>query len=102
MACHPGGADTELARHVPQLLYQTVRPFAQLVLNSSAEGALPTLRAATDPAATGGDYYGPAGWFEIARSAVRVGMAPQARSLRDAQRLWDVSVELTGVEPTFA
>jgi len=101
LACHPGGADTELARHTPQMIYQSVRPFARMVLNSPAEGALPTLRAATDPLAVGGEYYGPAGWFEIARSARRVAAAPQARSLRDAARLWDVSVELTGVEPVF-
>ncbi len=102
LACHPGGADTELARHIPQVFYQTMRPFARLVLNSAAEGALPTLRAATDAGAASGEYYGPAGWFEIARSARRVGTAPQARNQQDAARLWDISVELTGVEPSFA
>lgn len=102
LACHPGGADTELARHVPQLFYQSVRPFARLVLNSAAEGALPTLRAATDPGAVSGEYYGPAGWFEIARSARKVMPAVQARSQQDAARLWDISVQLTGVEPAFS
>ena len=102
LACHPGGADTELARHVPQLFYSSIRPFARMVLNSAAEGALPTLRAATDPGAVSGEYYGPAGWFEIARSATKVGTAPQARNHNDAARLWEMSVELTGVEPQFA
>ena len=48
LACHPGGADTDLARHMPSMIYHFVRPMAQMVINSPEEGALPTLRAATD------------------------------------------------------
>jgi len=99
IACHPGGADTELARHFPKGLYTVVQPLARLVMNTAAEGALPTLRAATDPQALGGEYYGPAGLFEIARSAVKVVPSSQARDEADARRLWELSVELTGVQP---
>jgi len=99
LACHPGGADTELGRHFPKAMSAFVQPLARLVINSAAEGALPTLRAATDPQARGGEYYGPAGLFEIARSAVKVVPSLQARSEPDASRLWDLSVELTGVDP---
>ncbi len=99
LACHPGGAETDLSRHLPQVLSAVMTPLARLVINSAAEGALPTLRAATDPSALGGDYYGPAGLFEIARSAVRVNADLHAHNLADAQRLWRVSVEMTGVNP---
>ena len=62
-------------------------------------GALPTLRAATDPAAQGGQYYGPDGFGETAR-ATRKLVAVQAhnRTTRTSSgRLWTVSEELTGV-----
>jgi len=72
----------------------------ELIMNSSAEGALPTLRAATDPEAISGDYYGPAGWGEFARSAKRAVIDPAARDSQLWERLWQISEDLTGV--TFA
>jgi len=99
IACHPGGADTDLARHFPKTFYAAIRPLARLMINSPAEGALPTLRAATHAQALGGEYFGPAGLFEIARSAVKVAPGTQARNEADARRLWDLSIELTGVDP---
>jgi NAD(P)-dependent dehydrogenase (short-subunit alcohol dehydrogenase family) len=58
LAAHPGTSRTELTRHLPAWM----RVGALVVPNqSSATGALPTLRTATDPAASGGEYYGPAG-----------------------------------------
>ena len=97
LACHPGGADTDLARHIPSMIYRFVRPIAQFVINSPEEGALPALRAATDLAARGADYYGPAGWFEVARSATRVQPSLRSRNPADAERLWRLSEELTGI-----
>lgn len=98
LACHPGGSNTELGRHLGPLKYLFLP--LELIMNSSAEGALPTLRAATDPDAVSGDYYGPAGWGEFARSAKRVAIDPAARNAQLWERLWQVSEELTGV--TFA
>lgn len=60
-------------------------------------GALPTLRAATDPAARGGDYYGPAGLFEIGGHPDRVGSSARARDTHLQRRLWEASCRLTGV-----
>ena len=60
-------------------------------------GALPVLRAATDPGVLGGQYYGPGGFFgargypELARSSRR------SRDTAIQRRLWAVSEELTGV-----
>ena len=99
VACHPGGADTDLARHFPKNLYALIQPLAKLVINSAAEGALPTLRAATDPDVLSGEYYGPAMFFETIKSAVRVQPAKRARDPVVARRLWDLSVQLTGVDP---
>lgn len=61
------------------------------------QGALPTLFAATDPAAKPGGYYGPQGFFEM-RGEVGEAAAPgQSLDLSVARRLWDVSEELSGV-----
>ena len=49
VACHPGVADTELARNFPGLLVSLVRPVSGLFTNSAAQGAWPTLAAATAP-----------------------------------------------------
>ena len=96
VACHPGGSNTELGRHFPGFLQIVFLPL-QFVMNSAAEGALPTLMAATDENVQSGDYYGPAGMGEFARSARKVNTVPQAKSESDAAKLWALSEEMTGV-----
>jgi hypothetical protein len=60
-------------------------------------GALPVLRAATDPAARGGEYYCPGGRAHLTGYPEPVRPAKRARD-RDAQRrLWEESQRLTGV-----
>lgn len=60
-------------------------------------GALPTLRAATDPAVAGGQYYGPGGRGEIRGYPKPVASSPDSHDRAVQQRLWTVSEELTGV-----
>ena len=62
VAAHPGVAATELVRHVPGAGLPGVNWLSCKLLNSSELVALPTLRAATDPAVRGGQYYGPDGF----------------------------------------
>lgn len=93
VAAHPGGSKTDMVNHSPILVR-----LAGLVLFQTPEmGALPTLRAATDPSVVGGQYYGPGGIAEQ-RGYPRV-VASNARShdIRAQQRLWDLSESLTGV-----
>jgi len=60
-------------------------------------GALPTLRAATDPSVLGGQYYGPGGFRELVGRPVVIQSSAQSHDA-DAQRhLWTASEELTGV-----
>ena len=94
VAAHPGLASTELSRYTPAIVaFFYVRVMSQ----TAAMGALPTLRAATDPGVLGGQYYGPRGLFgargypELARSSRR------SRDTALQRRLWAVSEELTGV-----
>jgi NAD(P)-dependent dehydrogenase (short-subunit alcohol dehydrogenase family) len=97
VAAHPGTSDTALVRHMPAF----AQVGSRLVPNQSAVmGALPAVRAATDPAAAGGDYYGPAGLGEFAGPPRLVKSSSRSHDETAARRLWAVSEELTGV--TFA
>jgi NAD(P)-dependent dehydrogenase (short-subunit alcohol dehydrogenase family) len=94
LAAHPGFSDTELMRHlpgfIPDFLY---RPFMQ----PADMGALPTLRAATDPGAQGGQYYGPDGIGESTGHPKVVKSSAQSHNEDIQRRLWTMSEELTGV-----
>jgi NAD(P)-dependent dehydrogenase (short-subunit alcohol dehydrogenase family) len=93
VAAHPGLSDTELARHMPAVLV----PVVGLMSQSPAMGALPTLRAATDPAVQGGQYYGPDGIGESRGHPKVVKSSAQSHDQDIQGRLWTVSEELTGV-----
>lgn len=59
VAAHPGVSNTELIRNTPAALRVPIAWLAPLLTQKPERGALPTLRAATDPAVIGGQYYGP-------------------------------------------
>ena len=58
VAAHPGIADTELSRYLPRAL-MLAAPLFRPLLNTAAQGAWPTLCAATADEVQGGEYYGP-------------------------------------------
>jgi NAD(P)-dependent dehydrogenase (short-subunit alcohol dehydrogenase family) len=100
LAAHPGNARTDLWRHnrLDRALYRpALRPLTFWFAQSAHMGALATLRAATDRAARGGEYYGPAGWQQFTGHPVRVESSAQSHDEADAARLWALSEELTGV-----
>ena len=97
VAAHPGVAATELARHLPGANLPGVNWLSGRLLNTAEMGALPTLRAATDPAAQGGQYYGPDGFRELRGYPVLATSSAQSRDVAVQERLWKVSEELTGV-----
>ena len=68
-----------------------------LISQSAAEGALPTLFAATSPDAEPGGYYGPNGFYELKGPPGPARIMPQAKDLAAAAILWDASAALTGV-----
>ena len=97
VAAHPGVAATELVRHVPGAGLPGVSWLSGRLLNTSELGALPTLRAATDPAVRGGQYYGPDGFRELRGYPKLVTSSAQSHDTAVQERLWTVSEELTGV-----
>lgn len=93
-AAHPGFSDTELMRYIPVF----VPDIAWKVFTQPADkGALPTLRAATDPDVQGGQYYGPDGIGEVKGHPKLVASSAQSHDQDIQRRLWTMSEELTGV-----
>jgi len=97
VAAHPGVAATELVRYIPGASLPGVNWLSGRLLNTSELGALPTLRAATDPAVQGGQYWGPDGFKELRGYPKLVTSSAQSHDTAIQERLWSVSEELTGV-----
>lgn len=92
VAAHPGYAATNLQRY--HLLFRFTNLF---FAQSAADGALPTLYAATASDVVGGEYFGPSGPAEMKGLPARVSPSPQAQDEAIARQLWKASEELTGV-----
>ena len=95
-AAHPGGSRTELARNLP-LVVRVVEGVLEPLFQGPDMGALPTLRAATDPGVIGGQYFGPDGFGEQRGYPVVVASSRVSHDTDAQRRLWTVSEELTGV-----
>ena len=96
-AAHPGKARTKLIRYLPAWMRWEDLVIEQPLGQSAAMGALATLRAAADPAARGGEYYGPGGRGELKGYPRLVASTERARDVEAQQRLWQESERLTGV-----
>ena len=100
VAVHPGVSTTSIFENGPgttNLKAIMVKLLAPVLMQNDEAGALPTLYAATSPAAHGGEYIGPDGFQELKGSPVVVQPRPQALDVVVGERLWKVSEELTGV-----
>jgi NAD(P)-dependent dehydrogenase (short-subunit alcohol dehydrogenase family) len=93
VAAHPGGTSTDLARHS-----YLMGIFAGILGQSSAMGAMPTIRAAVDENVKGGEYYGPDGFGEFYGNPIKVDSSDLSKDEMIAKRLWTVSEEMTGVK----
>lgn len=96
VGCHPGLAGTKLGQE--SIPGKIVMPLAGLFLNTPAMGAWAALHAATGQIKPGG-YYGPTGFRELRGPSRECSVSEQARDPQLAKRLWDVSVDMTGIDP---
>jgi NAD(P)-dependent dehydrogenase (short-subunit alcohol dehydrogenase family) len=99
-AAHPGYARTDLILNGPGtsgLLWRINMLLKPFISHSAADGALPTLFAATSPQAEPAGYYGPDWFYELKGPPARAKIMPQAKDKAAAARLWEVSASLTGV-----
>ena len=92
VAAHPGWTETNLQEHSGSIRFLN-RFFAQ----GPPMGALPTLYAATEPGVNGAEYYGPSGFMEMNGSPKKVKSNKRSHDQNVAERLWNISEDLTGV-----
>ena len=100
IASHPGVSRTNLlingaGRWSAAGMARTFLPF---LFQPSAQGALPTLYAATAPEAKGGVYYGPNKMGETRGFPSFAKIPAQAEDLEVSLKLWEVSQKLAKVE----
>jgi len=103
VACHPGYAATNLQAVGPEMTGSVVgkalMTFGNAVFaQSAAAGAWPTLYAATAPDVRGGDFIGPGGPFKMVGAPVKQRSNRASHDVEAARKLWDTSVQLTGVD----
>ena len=97
VAAHPGWARTELQRYAGWIRWLRLAGLEALVSQDAFGGALPLLRAATDPTVTGGEYFGPSGFQEMKGAPVRVRSSARSRHEGLQRWMWRHSEQLTGV-----
>jgi hypothetical protein len=99
LAVHPGLARSELVAKASigsrPVVGSAARASVLLGAQPTAHGALPSLYAATNPEAAGGEFIGPR--LEMRGAVVRVKPSRAARDPKLARDLWNASVEATGV-----
>lgn len=100
-AAHPGFSESELSRHLPGVLKVLMSMVGGFLLQSAAEGALPTLYAALGDDLQGGEATGPGGRRQIHGPPVVVDYEREASDEAIRARLWDISEQLCGFRYKF-
>ncbi|MTD54051.1 oxidoreductase [Amycolatopsis pithecellobii] len=98
VAAHPGNCRTAFGDELHPLIRGIASPrLGWLGLFQAADlGALAVLRAALDPTACGGDYYGPAGLMQFIGHPERLRSSAASYDLHAQHRLWEEAERLTG------
>jgi NAD(P)-dependent dehydrogenase (short-subunit alcohol dehydrogenase family) len=102
IAVHPGVSSSKLfGRQVREnrwpfirLLAPAADVFSRLAFQSSATGALPTVRGATDSAVPGGALVGPKTFGGSRGKPEILDMFPNGSDEKTARRLWELSTEI--------
>lgn len=102
LAAHPGYSSTNLQAAGPAMRGSNLGAkfvgIGNRILAQPAEmGALPTLYAATAPNLPNGSYIGPDGFLEQRGHPKVVDRSARAKDVADADRLWLISEDLTGI-----
>ncbi|MFE3187780.1 oxidoreductase [Nocardia sp. NPDC059240] len=103
VAAHPGAAESDFAQNLgPAVAFLSrppIRRVFRIFMQTVEMGALPSLRAATDPGVRGGELFGPSGVSKGHPVINKVGT--QASDPALAAALWAESERLTGVTFRF-
>lgn len=98
-AGHPGLTHTNLASGFGNPFFtEMIRAASRVMAQPAGDGAEPILAAACLPAVRDGAYFGPAGWGQYRGEARLVPLPRGADDAAAGERLWNQSVELSGVD----
>ena len=99
IAAHPGISRTDLLPNGAGPMSPTglIRSWLWFLFQPAAQGALPTLFAATAPNARSAGYYGPDRLGETRGLPAVAKVPPQAEDIHAAARLWTLSEQLAGM-----
>lgn len=95
LGAHPGGTKSDLSRNNGML--QLFDRFGGAFIQATEDGAMPSVRAAVDPDAVGGDYYGPGGFATFTGPATKQRSSRRSHDEAVAIRLWERCEQLTAV-----
>ncbi|HEY8721618.1 oxidoreductase [Pengzhenrongella sp.] len=95
-AAHPGVSATTLGSHSGSAFTDRLMKVSNLLAQSAAMGALPSLFAATQDL-PGASYVGPGSFGGMRGYPALVGRTAAASDVTVAKKLWDASEQLTGV-----
>lgn len=99
VAAHPGLSHTNLSSgyELPFPIGHVLKGASRVMTQPASIGALPTLRAATDPDVQSGDYFGPALPGEAFGLPKKLSLLDTATDAETGRRLWEQSIDLSGV-----
>lgn len=97
VGAHPGIASTQIGSQMNVFLRKLTSILSPMIAQDAAQGALPTLFAAVSSHVVPGGYYGPNKCFEQKGFPASAGIPSQAIDGEVAQRLWELTEQLTGV-----
>lgn len=102
VSAHPGFANTNIHQNSPALNYTNpVRKWLgrhmQKFIPTAESAARPIIYAASSRDVSGGEYYGPRGFLEIAGKPGKASINKEARDLEKARKLWTLSESMTGI-----
>lgn len=89
VAAHPGATVSNLQKHKFESL-------TKIIGQDGSQGALPSLRASVDDAASG-TYFAPKNWFQMRGTPIKVSVTDRAGNNELNKTLWKESERLTGV-----
>ncbi|RFA20330.1 oxidoreductase [Subtercola boreus] len=100
IVAHPGFALDGLSAARPDIGSKRSPALVRTGLGAFAQGkdagALPIVRAAADPLAQGGEYWGPDGWEQLSGNPAVVYARTRSRDIRTASALWNIAETRTG------
>ncbi|MEM9651617.1 MAG: SDR family NAD(P)-dependent oxidoreductase [Actinomycetota bacterium] len=99
VAAHPGVTHTNLtdSSMLGSVLTPAAKAISRRLFQSAPDGALPILRAATDPLVEGGQYYGPGGPGQRSGAPKQIPFLEGVAIRSHGRELWERSMTLTGV-----